>query len=115
VRKAQALAQRTNSQPRTTAIADGQSITIRVEHVPAVQAPDELLTIDSCGLDDATARRLIKDGTRPAARIGRRLYVRRSDVLALVDRLAVTSKPALRGDPESDYAELVRSAKRRAS
>lgn len=97
-----------------TALEDG-TIILRVEAVPPVQAPDELLTLDRCGLDDQTARRLIREGTLPAARLGRRYFVRRSDVLGLIDKLPAR-EPLQRTKAVSadtgDYATVVALAQR---
>jgi hypothetical protein len=79
-------------------------ILLQIEQVPAVQAPDELVA-HPFGLERSAASRAIRDGHLKAARIGRRLYARRSDVLALVDKFAIKAKPT--GDVESDYAALV--------
>ena len=73
------------------------------------RAPDELLAFPF-GLEPRAARALVRAGTLPAAKIGRRTYARRSDVLALVDKLA--KKPA-KAEPTSNYAELVASARGR--
>ena len=94
--------------PRVTATREGEAIIVRVEAARA-EAPDELLAFPF-GLEPHAARALVRAGTLPAAKIGRRTYARRSDVLALVDKLA--KKPA-KAEPTSNYAELVASARGR--
>jgi hypothetical protein len=81
---------------------------IRIEQAPAVLAPDELVAFPF-GVESAAATRLVQSGTLVAVKIGRRLYAKRSSVLALVDKLAATSKPAATGDAEADYAALLGS------
>lgn len=46
-------------------------------------APDELVAFPF-GLDARTARALVRSGELPSRKLGRRLYARRSDLLALV-------------------------------
>ena len=71
--------------------------------------PDELLSFPF-GLEPRAARALVRNGTLTAAKIGRRTYARRSDVLALVDKLA--KKPA-KTEPIAGYADLVANARGR--
>jgi len=89
----------------------GESILVRVEAV-RVAAPDELVAFPF-GLERAAAARAIRDGHLPAARIGRRVYARNSDVLALVGKLALTTKPMMSGDVGDDYSALVASSRGR--
>ena len=59
-------------------------------------APDELVEIHDTKLELRAVLALIEDGTLPSAKIGRRRYVKRSDLVALVDKLAAVppKKPA---------------------
>ena len=90
--------------PHTVIAADG-TIVVHVHRHES--APDELVAYPF-GLEREAARRLMRDGHLPAARIGRRVYARRSDVLALVERLAATT-PATPAptEPRAAYLALV--------
>ncbi len=96
--------------PRITAV-QGQpnTLTIQFETVAPVAAPDELLAFPF-GLEAAAAARLVKDGTLRAAKIGRKLYAKRSDIVSLVDKLAVP----VRAQADDEYgAAVVALASRR--
>lgn len=82
-------------------------------------APDELVAFPF-GLERSTARALMRSGKLPHARLGRRDYARRSDVLALVDRDIKPENVPLTGNAKADLASLAEArrskpAKRRAS
>src|SRR5262249_49800012 len=98
------------TQPRVTSTHDSDGVTIRVEAV-RVMPPDALIAFPF-GLERAAARDLVRGGKLAAAKIGRRTYARRTDVLALVDKLARTSKDAA-APPEDDYARAVARARGR--
>jgi excisionase family DNA binding protein len=66
--------------------ADGE-IVVRVRVVPPSAPVDELVTLDACGLERRAVEALIREGRLRAVKIGRRVYVRRSAVVALVDEL----------------------------
>lgn len=86
--------------------ADGSIIV----HTTVYQtAPDELIAYPF-NIEAKAARYLVRSGKLRAVKIGRRLYARRSDVLALVDTL----EPEGKGEPNSDdsYAALVARARR---
>jgi hypothetical protein len=73
-------------------------------------APDALVPIAACGIDARAARRHVIEGTLPATRQGRRIMVRRSDVLRLVERFPVAPRaaPAAANDADaSGYAAIV--------
>lgn len=70
-----------------TATAPDGAIVLRIEAPSRVEAPDDLIPFPF-GLEAGAARKVVRDRVLRAARIGRRLYARRSDVLALVDKLA---------------------------
>lgn len=91
----------------SASLADDHTIVLRFE--PSGCVVDELIGFPF-GLEANAARKLVRDGTLRAARIGRRWYAKRSDVLALVDRLAPT--PSLARTAES-YADVVALAGRR--
>ena len=72
--------------------------TIVLRQVTAPQAaPDELVEIHATGLELRAVLALIKDGTLPSAKIGRRSYCKRSDLVRLVDKLATA--PAKKPKP----------------
>jgi hypothetical protein len=98
--------------PRITAVHVDDAVIIRVEATPAVLPPDELVSFPF-GLERSAASALVRKGTLPAAKIGRRLYARRSEVLGLVDTLTKGrgSGPAA----GASYAELVAAAKGRTA
>ena len=78
----------------------------------AAAAADALLAFPF-GLERAAAAALVRDGVLPAAKIGRRFYARRSDVLALVERLAKPAAVKATGvDVAGDLASI--AAKTRA-
>lgn len=80
-----------------------------VVHVHRHETPaDELLEFPF-GLEEAAARKLIRAGHLLAAKIGRKLYAKRSDLVALVDKLA-SAPPKARptsADPKAAYLALV--------
>lgn len=96
--------------PHLSAVHEDGAIVVRIEAVPAVEAPDELVSFPF-GLEASAARKLVRDGTLAAAKIGRRTYSKRSDVLALVGKLA-GKKPASTEDAEEAYRAMVRRAGR---
>ncbi len=80
-----------------------------------VAAPDELRPLaywlEAFELPEATVRRWIRRGILPAVEAGRGgTIVRRSDLLAVVERLAKPRAP-LPAEPSAAYAELVEQAK----
>lgn len=81
---------------------------IRIEAASPVLAPDELVAFPF-GLECKAAKALIRDGTLPAARIGRRQYALRSDLLALVEKLRLRPATTTPADvsPEAAYARMV--------
>jgi hypothetical protein len=108
----------TRSSPAAVQNADGsftltggpQPVTL-ITHVMQ-QAPDELLPFPY-GLERNAANRVERDGDLKVARIGRRKYARRSDVLALVDRLAERTLRIAEPEPADDYDAIVAKAKAR--
>ena len=102
--KNKSFAERSNETPKITATREGDAIVIRIE-ATRVEATDELVTFPF-GLERAAASRAMRDGHLVGARIGRRLYARRSDVLALVGKLAVSSVSRT-GEAVDDYDLLV--------
>lgn len=57
-----------------------------------VNAPDALVVLPDV-LEQAACMRLVREGALPACKIGRKWYARRSDVLALVEKLRPIAKP----------------------
>lgn len=78
-------------------------------------AAEELLTVRTSGVEANAVRRLIADGLLPAARLGRKLYFKRSDLLAVVDSRSQAPKNAAHPESAPDstppiaetYARLV--------
>ncbi|WP_394831828.1 helix-turn-helix domain-containing protein [Pendulispora rubella] len=97
------------SRPTTVVTLDGSTaLIVRIEQVPPVQAPDELVAFPF-GFEEAAAMRLIRKKTLLAAKIGRKHYARRSDILSLVEKLAkkAESKPKPTNDPLAHYEALI--------
>ncbi len=95
--------------PMVTREPDG-SIVIRLPPPPPPSAPDELLPFPFGNLERNAARALIRDGHLPVAKIGRKFYARRSDVLALVERLGeaqVRATPVKGESADEAYLRLV--------
>jgi hypothetical protein len=92
-----------STSPTVTREADG-TLVVRLPPPPASSAPDELLPFPFGNLERNAARALIRDGHLPVAKIGRKFYARRSDVLALVDKLAVVQarKAPVKGESAKD-------------
>lgn len=70
-------------------------------------APDDLVALSETGEARRALTRRIRTGELAAVKLGRRLYVRRSDLAAL----AVRQEPAAPAEtsPEAAYLRLVRS------
>ncbi len=68
---------------------------------------DELVAFPF-GLEARAARALVRARTLPTRKIGRRVYARRSDLLALVDETPARSQPSR--PPTVDVAEAARAA-----
>lgn len=95
--------------PRVSTTQEGSTMIIRIEAASPVLAPDELVAFPF-GLEGKAAKALVRNGTLPTARIGRRTYARRSDVLALVEKLASRRAPPVEStdvSPEAAYARMV--------
>ncbi len=98
------------SEPSTVERSADGSVTIHQTLYQA--APDELVRFPF-GLEEAAAAKsLVRSGRLRAVRLGRRLYARRSDVLALVDA-AASSAPSSHG-PADTYEDLVARSRRKA-
>jgi hypothetical protein len=97
--------------PVVTTAGNVAQITIRFEQVADSVEHDELMAFPF-GFEVSAARNLEKDGHLPTAKIGRRRYAKRSDVLALIDKLGPATAPLskVREDP---YAKLVAIVKRK--
>ena len=103
-----------NASPATTSPmvareSDG-TLVIRLPPPPPPAAPDELLPFPFGNLERNAARALIHDGHLPVAKIGRKFYARRSDVLALVERLSAVpgrAKAPKRESADEAYLRLV--------
>lgn len=96
------------ARPRVTHSYEGGTIVVRIETPPAVIAPPDELLPFPFGIEARTAKQLVRSGKLTAAKLGRRLYARRSDLLALVDRLA---EPPTAGSVADDYASLAARAR----
>ncbi len=87
--------------------ADGTVTIVRNVYV----APDELMEFPF-GLEAEAARRLMRSGDLPHAKLGRKWYAKRSDVLALVDMFKTPPKPAPSADVTTHLANLAADARR---
>lgn len=96
--------------PRVSTTQEGATTIVRIEAPRSTLAPDELVAFPF-GLEARAARALVNDGTLTAAKIGRRLYAKRSEIVALVDKLSakavVVAKPTT---VEDHYATMVASS-----
>jgi len=93
---------------QTVETADDGRVTI-VRNV--YNAPDELVPFPF-GLEAEAARRLMRSGDLPHAKLGRKWYAKRSDVLALVDLFKAPPKPAPSTDVTTHLANLAADARR---
>ena len=97
------------SAPTVTREPDG-TLVIRLPPPPTPGAPDELVAFPFGNFERNAARALMKEGHLKVAKIGRKFYARRSDVLALVDTLAVAQarkKPAKGESADEAYLRMV--------
>lgn len=84
----------------------GRPVAVRIYQLP----PDELVAFPF-GLDAKTARGLVRRGELPSRKLGRKLYARRSDVLALVPpkaAMAVDLAKSVRSMADGPRAALAR-------
>jgi hypothetical protein len=86
-------------------IADGLRELVEAED--ATQADVELVPLADAGIERRALRRLIREGRVRAARIGRRVYVARTDLGALLTTRAPLAPAAA---AKSDPAEAARAA-----
>jgi hypothetical protein len=102
---------------RVIALRPGASVTLLGSGSSASPlAPDDVIEFPF-GLEEKTARALVREGTIPAARLGRKLYARRSAVLGAIDVIAeeqraaraIQAKPGTSA-PEQ-YAQIVELAR----
>lgn len=96
--------------PRITAQHVDGAIVVRIEAAAPVLPPDELVAFPF-GLEVSAARKLVRDRVLPSARIGRRVYAKRSDVVGLVDRLARAEAETPAETPTGAYETAVRRAR----
>jgi hypothetical protein len=75
--------------------------------------PDELLAVASLNVEQAAIRAEIKSGRLPSVKLGRALYVRRSDLLGLVAPRTSTERAPSSGVSLADLASRERSTKKR--
>lgn len=76
---------------------------------------DELLAVASLNVEQAAVRAEIKSGRLPSVKLGRALYVRRSDLLALVAPRTSTERAPSSGVSLADLAARERSTKKRVA
>ncbi len=99
------------SGPRIEQTSDGR---VTVHYTIVQAAPDELLP-HPFGLEPATAMALSRSDKLRTIKLGRRVYCRRSDLLALVDAPAAERPErtaATPASPEEAYAGMVARARR---
>jgi hypothetical protein len=73
------------------------------------EVADELVPLADAGIERRALRRLQRDGRLPVERIGRRLYTRRSALLALVITTPAKEVPP-NAAPVADVAQAAREA-----
>lgn len=94
----------------------GRAVLAALAAVTPPGAVDELVALDACGLEHSAVRRLVRSGRLRTARIGRRRYVRKSEVLACFDALAVEQAAKAEPAKAGGYSSIVAlAARRRAS
>ncbi len=94
--------------PTITRQADG-SLVICLPAAQVVQSShDDLVHRRNCGIEARAFDLLVSSGELPARKLGRRVYVRRSDLLALVD-----AAPAPTAEPTDELAAAVAKRARR--
>ena len=76
---------------------------------PADDARDELVSIGECGIERAAVLRLVRSGQIASRRLGRKLYVLRSELVGLVSKPKAPTPAA--GSPEIAYLDVIRRAK----
>jgi hypothetical protein len=92
--------------PRVLAIAGAIVALVdaaTAERAGAVGASDELVPLNSCGVERRTLRRLTKEGRLEVVRLGRKLYTTRRALAELVTdrgRSSAREKPTA-GDPRA--------------
>ncbi len=95
--------------PTLTREPDG-TLVIRLPPPPAPSAPDELVPFPFGNFERNAARSLMREGHLPVAKIGRKFYARRSDVLALVERVGAAqarARPSKGESADDAYRRLV--------
>ena len=68
---------------------------------------DELVDVAKCGLELAAVRRLVREGRLHPVTIGRRRYVRRSALLALLDELEAAPGPTKKTESQRSRGRLL--------
>ncbi len=106
-RTALALVRKPDDAPTHTTIERADDGAVTITRIVYQAAPDELLPFPFGLEEEAAAKSLVRTGKLPAVKIGRRIYARRSDVLALVDKLVSTRARAANDTPAESYQDLV--------
>ena len=105
-----ALVRKADDAPTRTTVERADDGAVTITKIVYQAAPDELLPFPFGLEEEAAAKSLVRTGKLRAVKIGRRLYARRSDVLALVDTLA--HDKAANDTPAESYAALVARSRR---
>jgi hypothetical protein len=86
------------------------TLVIRLPPPSPPSAPDELVPFPFGNFERNAARALMREGHLPVAKIGRKFYARRSDVLALIEKLATVQtrkRPAKGESADEAYLRMV--------
>ena len=99
----------TATKPIVNVERDG-TIVIKIQSPASVTSTDELVHRGNCGLEPKAFDGLVHRGELRARKIGRKVYARRSDVLALVDAAPAVAT----SEPKDDLADAVARKARRS-
>jgi hypothetical protein len=99
-----------NTAPTIERAPDGSTVIRLPPAQVTVAAPDELVHRGNAGIESRAFDTLVASGELPSRKIGRRVYVRRSDLLRLVD-----AAPVVADEHDELGAAVARRAARKAS
>ena len=105
-----ALVRKADDAPLSHTVERSDDGAVTITKIVYQAAPDELLPFPFGLEEDAAAKSLVRTGKLRAVKIGRRLYAKRSDVLALVDKLARVEPT--KDTADTSYAALVARSRR---
>lgn len=98
------------SSANTSIAAALRALADAVEQAAPTPATDELVEVRTMGMERRAVDRLIASGTLHVFKVGRRLYTKRSALLALADKLPAVKrrKPRARVLEDDDELEVDR-------